>query len=256
MATRKSILVVLVMFGWISAIVPGCGLRRHRAAKNGHSSDQIRPSREIAIKKQSRQSCGKLEVPADLFVDLVQPVRSGAPASILVSASTEVVAGSGAIMLRVPPIGVEPGRSEVLWAGAGRDFIAETQEYVVGPLPIGKHKFVAILAFTPDNGATEELVVSKSLYLDVRPDEILCSNVSFRQIARLELYRQLEQRVLKDLSPGLAAADGETMARYRELVEAASPGLIDSEIARLKATDADVARRIMQLNSTRAETAN
>lgn len=56
------------------------------------------------------------------------------------------------------------------------------------------------------------------------------------------------------ISPGLAAADPETTARYRELIETANPGLIKSKIAELRATDPDVARRIRELNSTRAET--
>jgi len=90
----------------------------------------------------------------------------------------------------------------------------------------------------------------------VRADKILSSNVSFRQIERLELYRELEDRVLRSLNPGLATAGPETMAHYRELMETASPGLIKSKIAELRATDPSVARRIMELNTTKVETAN
>ena len=60
--------------------------------------------------------------------------------------------------------------------------------------------------------------------------------------------------MLTSLSPGLATADPDAMARYRELIEAANPGLIKSKIAELRATDPDVARRIMELNSTKAQT--
>ena len=119
---------------------------------------------------------------------------------------------------------------------------------------MGKYHFVGIFEFTPDRDNAGKLLVSDSLYLDVRADKILSSNVSFRQIERLELYAELEQRVLASLSPGLATADPDTMARYRELIEAANPGLIKSKIAELRATDPDVARRIMELNSTKAQT--
>jgi hypothetical protein len=122
-------------------------------------------------------------------------------------------------------------------------------------LPVGKYHFVGILELTPDRENADKLVVSDSLYLDVRADKILSSNVSFRQIERHELYAELEQRVLKSLSPGLATADPDAMARYRELIEATNPGLIKDKIAELKATDPEVARRIMELNSTRAEPA-
>ncbi len=122
------------------------------------------------------------------------------------------------------------------------------------PLPVGRYHFVAILEFTPDRDNAEKLVLSESLYIDVRGDKILSSNVSFRQIERLELYRELEHRVMRSLSPGSTTANAKMTARYRELIEAANPGLIESEIARLKATDPDVARRIMELNSTKAQT--
>ena len=158
--------------------------------------------------------------------------------------------------LRVPSIGAEPGRTELLWSGAPSDFIAEAKEYVVGPLPAGRYHFAAIFEFTPDRENAEQLVVSESLYLDVRADKILSSNVSFRQIERLELYRELEDRVLRSLNPGLATADPETMAHYRELMETANPGLIKSKMAELRATDPSVARRIIELNTTKVETAN
>lgn len=255
MTTRKSAFVLLVAVGGISAIIFGCGRgRRHGAVGNQPSGDLSGPSREVTMRRRRTHPYGKLKVPAGLFADLVQPERSGGPVSIIVSASTDIVAGSGVMALRVPSIGVESGRTELLWSGAPSDFIAEAKEYVVGPLPAGRYHFAAIFEFTPDRENAEELVVSESLYLDVRADKILSSNVSFRQLDRVELYRELEQRVLKSLNPGLAAADSDALVRYRELMEATNPGLIRSMITELKTSDPDVARRIMELNSTKAAT--
>jgi hypothetical protein len=257
MITRRSAFVLLVAVGGISAMIFGCGRGRRRSAVGNHpSGDLARPSREVTVKRQSPRPYGKLRVPAGLFVDLVQPERSGGPVSIIVSASTDIIASSGVVTLRVPQIGAEPGRTELLWSGAPSDFIAEAKEYAVGPLPAGRYHFAAIFEFTPDRDNAEELVVSESLYLDVRADRILSSNVSFRQLQRVELYRELEQRVLKSLDPGLATADSDALARYRELIEATNPGLLKSMITELKASDPDVARRIMELNSTKVETVN
>lgn len=256
MITRKSTFLLLVMFGGIFTIIFGCGGDRGKSAVgNRPADDRSRPNREVTVRRQSPRPYGKLKVPAGLFVDFIEPESPGAPASIIVSASTDIVASSGVMTLRIPPIGAEPRRTEVLWSGAPSDFIAEAREYTVGPLPLGRYHFAAIFEFTPDRENAEELVTSESLYVDVRADKILSSNVSFKQIERLELYGELEARVLRNLNPGLAAADPEATAHYRELMEAANPGLIESEIAELKATDPEVARRIAELNSTKATTA-
>lgn len=164
MTTRKSAFLLLVMFGGISTIIFGsCGDKGNTAVGNRPAAEQSSSPREVTIKRQSPRPYGKLKVPAGLFVDLVEPERSSDPVSIIVSASTDVSASSGAITLRIPTIGAEEGRTELLWSGAPSDFIAEAKEYLVGPLPVGKYHFVAILGFTPDRENAQELVVSESL---------------------------------------------------------------------------------------------
>jgi hypothetical protein len=249
-----STFILLLTITGACLIIHGCCGEKENAAVNIRPpEDQALMARNVPHRTRVSRPYGKLRVPAEIFVDLLRPQRAGEPAGIIVSASSQVAAGSGVITLRLPEIGTEPGRTEILWAGAPSDFVTEQKQYVLPALPVGKYRFVGILEFTPDRDNADKLLVSDSLYLDVRADRILSSNVSFRQIERLELYAELEQRVLTRLRPGLATADPDAMARYRELIEAANPGLIKSRIAELRATDPDVARRIMELNSSKAQ---
>ncbi|UCF14503.1 MAG: hypothetical protein JSW59_13900 [Phycisphaerales bacterium] len=254
MTAHKLTFILFLTIAWVCLIIPGCcGEKEKATVQIEPSGNEIPVNRVVTARKRVFRHYGKLRLPAEIFVDLLRPERAGDPAAILISASSQVPASSGVITLRLPDIGQEPGRIEILWAGAPSDLIVEQKQYVLPALPVGKYHFVGILEFTPDREDADKLGVSDSLYLDVRADKILSSNVSFRQIERWELYRELEQRVLASLYPGLETADAETMSRYRDLIEATSPGLIESKIAELRATDPEVARRIAEVNSTKIE---
>lgn len=251
MTARNSTFFLLCMAMATLITIHGCCAEKGNAAKDTKTpSAETHLSRRMPLRTHSPRPYGKMTVPAELFVDLIQPERNNEPVSIIVSATSAVPASAGTITLKVPDIGTQPGRAEVLWAGAPSDFIAEAHEHLLPPLPVGRYKIVAILEFTPDRENAAALLLSKSLYLDVKTDRVASSNVSFRQIDRLELYRELEERVLRDLNPGLAAADSEAIARYRDLIEAVSPGLITYKIAELQTADADIARRIREMNRT------
>jgi hypothetical protein len=105
----------------------------------------------------------------------------------------------------------------------------------------------------PIGEETEILAFSKSLYLDVRPTEILSSNVSFRQIKRLELMRELEERVLTDMRAELENADKRTMSAAIASIESSDPELLIRKIEQLKNSDPEVARKIMELNRIDAD---
>ena len=192
-----------------------------------------------------------IKLPAELFVDLIQPKGTADTIGIIVSASSTVVASSGSLTLRIPDISGEPGRTENLWTGAPSDFIAEVREYTLPSLPVGRYHFVAIVEFIPDHPNAKQLVLSESLYVDARADRILSSNVSFRQIERLELYAELEKRALT--GPHTKLAGKRLTVPYRISTEAANSALVENEMARLRATDPDIARQIMALSSQRAE---
>ena len=62
----------------------------------------------------------------------------------------------------------------------------------------------------------------------------------------------MEHRILAGLKPGLAIASEEATAAELARLEATDPGFLDRRIAELKATDPDVARRILELNEREA----
>ena len=159
---------------------------------------------------------------------------------------------SGILTLKVPEIGEVPAGTEVLWSGTPSDFVAETAEFVVDVLPAGKYHFGAIFEFTPDRENAGELFTSRALYLDVRPDKILSSNVSFEQIKRIELWNELEQRVMADLKQDSRAVGLKAVARDIMAAETPNRDVIARRIAALKASDPQVARRITELNRVKA----
>ena len=190
----------------------------------------------------------KITVPAEVSLELANPSNPGGPVAILVSASSQIPVGSGAITLKVPPVGEIPAEELVLWSGTPSDFVAETVEYTIDALPAGKYRFIAIFEFTPDRENAGKLFASKSLYLDVRPEKILSSNVSFDQIKRVELWEELEQRVRADLKAASTTRTLKTVARDVKAAEPIDSDIISNRIAELRASDPEIARRIMELN--------
>lgn len=257
MISRKSVFLLLVTVVSVSLILLFyAGVKRHRAIPAQPSGDlssqgQDKLPRNVAPKRHS-----KMTVPADVSIDLASPSNPGGPVTILVSASSQIPIGSGKLTLKVPPIGEVPAGAEVLWSGAPSDFVAESVEFVIGTLPVGEYRFGAIFAFTPDRENAGKLFTSRSLYLDIRPDKILSSNVSFDQIKRIELWNELEQRVMMDLNAGPAGIGLKSVARDIKAAETIDPEIIANRIAELRASDPDVARRITELNRVKTAPAD
>ncbi len=255
MVSRKSMFILLVTIGGISAMVLVYFVgQRCRAIPRRPSYVQVHLNQDKLRKSQFPKSHEKVKVPAEIFIDLAQTDSIEDPVAIIVSALSTIPVSSGVITLKVPHIGTEPNSTEVLWSGTPSGFVAETAEYMVDALPVGKYRFIAIFEFTPNRENAEKLVLSKSLYLDVRPATILSSNISFNQIKRVELWMELEERVLMSLRPELKTAGPRTMANKMADIEALAPGIITRKIAELRVTDPDVARRIMELNRLKTDT--
>ncbi len=252
MIIRKFVFLLLVAAVGVSSILLFyAGVKRCRAIPAQPSGDlssqgQDKLQRNVAPKRHS-----KITVPADVSIDLASPSNPGGPVTILVSASSQIPIGSGKLTLKVPPIGEVPAGMEVLWSGAPSDFVAETAEFVVDVLPEGEYHFAAIFEFTPDSQNAGELFTSRALYLDIRPDKILSSNVSFDQIRRVELWDELEHRVLMDLRADSTTRRLKTVARDIKAAEPLDRDIIANRIAELRASDPEVARRIMELNRVR-----
>ncbi len=220
------------------------------------SRNPLSPTRDLARDGRPPQRRAALAAPVELALGLAEPVRAGAPVTLVVSVSSLLPVSSAVLTLRVPEIAGEPNRTEVLWASPAAAGVAEAIQYPAGILPAGQHEFAAILEFTPAVENAQEITLSQCLYLDVRVTAILSSNVSFEQIKRVELRQELERRIALSLKPELAVASQNTVARELARLEAADPGLVDRQIEELRTTDPDVARRILELNERLAEPVN
>ncbi len=249
MISRKSLILLSVTAACISVmLLVGVGALRFAAFDRHSSRKQIQASRDVRLWNHKPERFGKIRVPADVSIDLASSSKPGGPVTILISASSQIPVQSGILTLKVPQIDEVPAGTEVLWSGTPSDFVDETAEFVVDVLPEGEYHFGAIFEFTPDRENAEKLFASKSLYLDVRPEKILSSNVSFDQIKRVELWNELEQRVRTDLKRDSRAVGLTAAARDIRAAETLDHDVIAKRVAALKASDPDVARRIMEMN--------
>ena len=253
MVSRKFVFLLLVSVLCISAmLLCYAGEKQQRAATIQPLDDRVYRSQDMMQQKKVPRRHSKITVPAEVSLDLADSSKPGGPVTILVSASSLIPVGLGTVTLKVPPVGEIPAETQMLWSGTPSDFVAESAEYVVDALPTGKYHFAAIFEFTPDRENAGKLFASKALYLDVRPEKILSSNVSFDQIKRVELWEELEQRVMMELKADSTNVRLKTVSRDIKAAEPIDSDVIAKRIAELKASDPDVARRIMELNRIKA----
>lgn len=201
-------------------------------------------------------SFAKIQLPAQLTMELVESKKGEDAFKILISVTSQVPIREGIITLKVPDIENEPNSVETLWHGGPNDFTEINLEYVVtSGLPKGKYHFVAVFEFSPDKIKSTKMAISRSLYIDVTPKKIHSSNVSFKQLDRLKLKEELEDRVLREfieedpntLSPALR---GLRIAEIR----AQDPNIIEKRIAAIIASDPNIVRRIEDINRIKSET--
>ena len=207
----------------------------------------------MPVPKQPLSSYGKIAPPAKISIDIIQAEGTQSPLAFI-SASSDVPVNSGLVAIKIPRINTEPNRTEVLWLSDTSGLVNRKLSYDIGALPVGKYCFTAIFEFTQQSADSEILAVSNSLYLDVRPTKILYSNVSFKDIERIELRDELAERALLELRPELKGAARKMLSSEIMLMEARDPGIIQRRIDRLKVSDPDIARRIMELNRVEADT--
>ena len=244
MKSSRIILILCVTIVVLSALslVYIRGQRNHTFEAKV-TSGQAELYRDIFDENKIPQIYGKIKIPAELSFKLSPSEDSEAPVTLVMSALSTIPVSSGKVTLKIPQIGNEQAGSIELWSGTQSDYVFESLQYVGDTLPVGTYRFVLVFEFEPLGEETKSLAISKSLYLDVRPTEILSSNVSFQHIKRLELLKELEQRALLSLRPELKNADAK-MA----VAESIDPAIISKKIQEIRASDPDVARRMMELN--------
>ena len=228
--------------------------------------DHVSGSQPDPVSIQSRQDTqrptpspmryGKFELPVHISMDLAQAQSTGRPVTIMTEVVSDIAIRSGSLTLKIPQIDSDPERTDLLWSAVNSGFVAETAEYTLGLLPLGRYQVIAFFEFTLDREGAKKRVVSRTLYLDVRPDTILSSNVSFRHIERLALRQDLDDRVLMSLHRELKTANRRRMPLELTLFDATDPTLMPRKIAELRTTEPDVARRMMALNRTHSEPMN
>jgi hypothetical protein len=224
------------------------------AAKSFYAGIPLIKDTLMPMPKQQPSNYGKITPPAEITIAIIQVNKPAKPLAIVVSATSLVPVSASLVTLGIPQIGNEPNRIEVLRSSNRSELVNQTTSYPLGALPVGKYRFAAIFQFAVGAENSEELAVSKALYVDVRLTEILSSDVSFNQIERIELWDELVGRALMSLRPELIGATRKTLSGEITLMEARDPGVIERRIAQLRATDLDIARRIMQLNQIPADT--
>lgn len=198
---------------------------------------------------------GKIKLPAKLTIELVWPKKNNESFKILVSAKSQIPITDGIVSLKIPQIGNEPNKVETLWYGDPNDFADLNLQYIISnDLPVGRYLFVAIFEFTSGGKRSKKMAISRSLYIDVTTKKIFSSNVSFKQLDRLKLKKELEDRVLGEfieedpntLSPALR---GLRIAEIR----AHDPNIIEERIAAIIASDPNIIRRINDINRMKSE---
>ncbi|MBN1972758.1 MAG: hypothetical protein JW787_03915 [Sedimentisphaerales bacterium] len=211
--------------------------------------EQAKLVRDSRLKERLSRPYGKIEIPAEVYVDLIQPENPRKAVEIIISASTAIPARSCRIILITTQAGAETQREEILWSDKPEGLVDKTLLYKAGSLPAGRHQYTAVLEFETEGDNSKMLIASGSLFLDVRPAGILSSNVSFGQIERLELYKELEKRVLVSMKPQLRNANSKVLDKEIIALESANPGIIDRKIQELIASDSIVAEQVEELNA-------
>ncbi|MCP4451430.1 MAG: hypothetical protein GY809_08215, partial [Planctomycetes bacterium] len=169
MTTRTSTFSLWLTITTVALLIAGCGSERQNGTNLSRPTlEETYVRRDKPVRARLSRPYGKMTVPAELFVDLIQPAHTGDPVSMMVSASAMAGTSSSLITLRVPEIARAPARTEVLWSAEASPVISESLKYAMPPLPKGRYHFVAVIEFTPDREGAEPLVLSESLFVDVR----------------------------------------------------------------------------------------
>jgi len=252
---HKSKLVYFIVPFFVTIVISVVYVTFHISHQSQRDSiiEQAKIARDTHMKERLSRPFGKIEIPAEVYIGLVESEKSRNQTKLVISAATLNPTELARIILIKSQTGFEPEHRKTLWADTPDDIVDKTIIYNAGDLPVGKHQYHAVLEFMSGGNNPKLLVSIGSLFLDVRPDEILSSNVSFGQIERLELHKELQKRVMVSMKPQLKNANSKIMAQEMKALEDINPGFFDREIQDMIASDPDIARRVEEINMSEDE---
>jgi hypothetical protein len=137
---------------------------------------------------------GKTKLPGEIKVTIQENAIPGKPPGIDIVAVSKIPFKDGHIELTIPVIGNMPARKVLLWSGSSNTPVEKHLDYILPILPVGEFKIIGYFKFKSLREGARGMRVSKTLYINVHSDKILSSNISSRQIKRVELKNELEKK--------------------------------------------------------------
>jgi hypothetical protein len=134
----------------------------------------------------------KTQLPNEITLKLNHPVASGKPLVITTSLGVRTDFYQGAASLTISPMGQDASTPIEVFGGngkAGFDFSSEVRLPSLSP---GKYRVNGTFLIYRDKKDTSPIRAGTNLYLEIRANQVLSSNISFSHIKRQELKARLD----------------------------------------------------------------
>lgn len=136
--------------------------------------------------------------PATVFMHLAQPPEVGAPLDLAIEVGLHVAIDSIELALTTPPAGGVDAENITLWSGRFDSNFPNSFNYTIPVLHPGKYAYSTALRAKAADGNNIE--ANGNLFVEVRPNIILTSPVSFERIRKLELVKEIKEKGLSSKS--------------------------------------------------------
>ncbi|HLP58064.1 MAG TPA: hypothetical protein VK186_04505 [Candidatus Deferrimicrobium sp.] len=145
---------------------------------------------------------GKVLIPVEIKIRIQENPVPDMPFNIIIDVESRMPFKNGHIYLILPGMGNLQSQTIELWSGDSDNNMKKHLSYLLPALTPGEYEVRASFKFDSTQGGEQEMGVMEALYIDVRVDKILTSNISFTHIKQLELKEELGSKGLKGLSFG------------------------------------------------------
>jgi len=136
----------------------------------------------------------KMKLPGAIKITIQENSMPGEPLRINIVALSKIPFKDGHVELIIPEIGNITSQKVELWSGASDAPMEKHLEYVLPVLPIGEFKIIAHFEFKSIRESARGIRVSKTLYINVRSNEILSSDISPSIIKRAASKNELKEK--------------------------------------------------------------